>query len=431
MRKKYLEENPTTKEFKLPGSAHYDMPKGIKRRSFVNFASGKYLQNHKQLGKQLTPEGHAVRFSYFFTAAAMLMNETQEFDLVSDLNATWDHMVQKRMYVTGGIGSLPLIEGFGRDYELDPEFAYCETCAAIGSLFWNWEMTLLTNQPKFADLFEWQLYNAASVGISLEGNSYLYRNPLTSKGKLLRKGWYSVPCCPSNLSRTWAALGQYIYTYSSKGLNIHQYISNNTLFPVNDGILISLNSSFPWQGQVRIQIQIKDPFRWSIVFRIPSWSERFTIFINGKEEDTSKIIHSTSNHCSTASGYSPYKARRTSITREWTDGDFIDLNFYPKIKLLKSDPKVQNRFGDTAISYGPLVYCLESSDNPEINLYDLKIDPSTLKVEQSELFGGIIVIKGKLIDSTEFTAIPYSYWANRGDSKMNVMLNTKKEFIVL
>ncbi len=127
---------------------------------------------------------------------------------IQKLRSIWEEMVTRRMYVTGGIGSLPLSEGFGRDYELDPEVAYAETCAALGSMFWNHEMGRLTGEAQFEDLYEWQLYNAASVGIGRDGCSYFYNNPLTSKGEIARAGWYDIPCCPSNLSRVWASLGK-------------------------------------------------------------------------------------------------------------------------------------------------------------------------------------------------------------------------------
>ena len=122
----------------------------------------------------------------------------------------------RRMYVTGGLGALPFTEGFGRDYELDPEYAYAETCAALASMFWSREMALLTGRPRYDDLFEWQLYNAASVGIGMDGRSYFYNNPLACRGGLTRAGWYLVPCCPPNLSRTWASLGEYLYHEDEK-----------------------------------------------------------------------------------------------------------------------------------------------------------------------------------------------------------------------
>ena len=171
------------------------------------------------------PVGHSVRFAYLETAIAMLARETGDATLVPALEQAWEHMVTRRMYVTGGIGSLPGMEGFGNDYELDPEYAYAETCAALASLFWNWEMAQLRNQAKYSDLFEWQLYNAAAVGMGLDGTTYLYNNPLTCQGGVTRQPWYAVPCCPSNLSRTWANLSQYSYTHNEGRIFLHQYIS--------------------------------------------------------------------------------------------------------------------------------------------------------------------------------------------------------------
>ena len=153
----------------------------------------------------------------------MLARISSDQTLIPLLEQTWEHMVNRRMYITGGIGSLPVLEGFGRDYELDPEYAYAETCAALGSMFWNWEMSQLTGKSQYGDLFEWQLYNASAVGMGLDGTSYFYNNPLTCRGDVTRQKWYEIPCCPSNISRTWADLGKFLYTSSGNSIDIHQF----------------------------------------------------------------------------------------------------------------------------------------------------------------------------------------------------------------
>ena len=180
----------------------------------------------------------------------MLARESGDRSFIPTLEKVWEHMVTRRMYITGGLGSQPGLEGFGNDYELDPEYAYAETCAALASMFWDWEMAQLTNEAKYSDLLEWQLYNAAAVGMGLDGATYLYNNPLTCRGGVTRKPWYSVPCCPSNLSRTWANLRKYIYSDSKNELWIHQYISSQF---ENDFAKVELHSEFPWNGRVEIK----------------------------------------------------------------------------------------------------------------------------------------------------------------------------------
>jgi uncharacterized protein len=237
-RQAYLAEHPGERSFQVPAGNAAKKPRWITQRWYLNALRGFYAQQHAPIREQTIPVGHSVRFGYLETAAAMLHRLRPDERLLHSLEKTWDHMVSRRMYVTGGLGSLPALEGFGRDYELDPEYAYAETCAAIAGMFWNWEMTLNTGQAPYSDLFEWQLYNACAVGIGIEGDSYLYNNPLACRGGITRKAWYSVPCCPSNLSRTWADLGKYIYSAADGALWIHQYIGSQMgdfLHPAQDG----------------------------------------------------------------------------------------------------------------------------------------------------------------------------------------------------
>ncbi|MHA2073166.1 MAG: glycoside hydrolase family 127 protein [Candidatus Hodarchaeales archaeon] len=426
LKNKYLEENPEEKEFKLPELIYIAFPPRFKRRATYNYFTGKYLQNHTTIEKQITPEGHSVRFSYLMTATAMYCYEKEDLGyLVKSLEAAWNNMVTKRMFVTGGIGSLPGIEGFGRDYELDPKYAYCETCAALGSIYWNFAMLILTSEAKFADLLEWQLYNAASVGIAINGKSYLYRNPLATKGELTRKEWFGIPCCPSNLSRTWASLGQYIYSYSDEEIWVHQYIGNTTDIPLkslNSSVKIELSSSFPWNGEIQIRIHPELSQSFTINLRIPSWVEDYSIKINNNEQecnskrDVEKIV--------TASGFSPFRSKYVSFTREWKPDDLIEISFPMTIKIIQSHPKVTNDFGKHTITRGPLVYCLENIDNPHIHIFDTSIDTTSLKAEYNdEMFDGSWIIRGKTIEGTDLIAIPYIFWANRGKSEMTVMVD--------
>ncbi len=152
------------------------------------------------------------------------------------------------MAVTGGIGSLPYSEGFGRDYELNPEMMYAETCAGLGSMFWNWEMSLMTQKAAYADLFEWQLYNASLVGIGQQGDCYLYNNPLQSVEGMQRQPWFEIPCCPSSLSRTWAKLGGYLCSYQANQIWVHQFVGSEMKIPFSDPIHLKSVSELSWHG---------------------------------------------------------------------------------------------------------------------------------------------------------------------------------------
>ncbi len=265
-RTEYLTAHPEYKPSRLPPGNISKKPAGSSLRWAASALSGKFFQQHAPVRKQTEPVGHSVRFTYLETATAMLSRLSGDSSLLPALEKAWEHMVTRRMYVTGGLGSVPAIEGFGRDYELDPEYAYAETCAALGSLFWNWEMTCLTGQARYADLFEWQLYNAAAAGMGLDGKSYLYNNPLACRGGITRQPWYAVPCCPSNLSRTWANLGISIFTTEPATLKIHQYISSSTSDETGseEGSEVeytgfSMKSGLPWNGQVKHNLRSAAP----------------------------------------------------------------------------------------------------------------------------------------------------------------------------
>src|SRR5215207_1979949 len=255
LRKTYLTEHPDYASFHLPGDNYAKKPRFSKQRWYLNVFPGFYAQQHAPIRKQTVPVGHSVRFGYLETALAMILREQSDEVLLSTLEQAWERMVTRRMYITGGLGSAPEIEGFGADYELDPEYAYAETCASIASLLWNWEMTLLTNEPRYSDLFEWQLYNATSVGMGQNGDTYLYNNPLAVHGGVTRQGWYVVPCCPSNLSRTFADLGKYIYSVEENHLWVHQYISSETRLEGEEPTSIRIESGLPWSGKVKIRVK--------------------------------------------------------------------------------------------------------------------------------------------------------------------------------
>ena len=276
----------------FPGGNFTKKPRFITARWYLNALRGHYAQQHKPIRKQKVPVGHAVRFGYLETANANLCREQPDETLLSTLEQAWERMVTRRMYVTGGLGAVPGLEGFGNDYELDPEYAYAETCASLASLFWNWEMALLTKDARYSDLFEWQLYNAANVGMRQNGDTYLYNNPLEVHHGVTRQGWYVVPCCQSNLSRTFADLGRYIFSHDENDIWIHQYISNEAT--VND-VKIKVESNLPWSGKVKISVKPEMDKKFTLHLRKPSWT------MNAENDLT-------------ASGYDPREVEEESIS---------------------------------------------------------------------------------------------------------------------
>jgi DUF1680 family protein len=422
IRANYILKHPEYTPPDIPPKNQAVKPDNIQLRFTLNTLSGKYNQQHKPIRKQTIPVGHAVRFTYLQTASAILHRLTPDSDLLPTLVKAWEHMVDKRMYITGGIGSLPIIEGFGRDYELDPRFAYAETCATLGCMFWNWEMTLITQKAQYADLFEWQLYNAAAVGMGVQGRSYLYNNPLSCIGGIERQHWYEVPCCPSNISRTWADLGKYIYSYSKDQLWLHQYITNQTHIPLPSPIEIELSSGLPYNGEINLQIFPTNSTTFTLNLRIPSWAQGFSMELNGRNVSSLSQFPTIRQ---TASGYSPYTSFYLPITRTWQPGDNIKLKFPMKINTIPTHPRVQSTRHKTALTRGPTVYCLENIDNPNLNIHNLIINTSSLKAQPTfDLLGGTVLLHGQTKDGQNFTAIPYHLWANRGPSQMSVYLET-------
>ena len=428
-RQAYLTAHPEHTSFQVPQENFSKKPLTAKIRWQLSGLTGKYFQMHAPIREQTVPVGHAVRFAYLKTATAMLYRQDSDQTLLPALKKTWERMITRRMYVTGGIGSLPLLEGFGNDYELDPEIAYAETCAALGSLLWNWEMALITGEAQYSDLFEWQLYNAAAVGMGLNGDTYLYNNPLANHRGVTRRAWFQVPCCPSNLSRVWASLGKHIFTYEENEIWIHQYIGCQTEINLGTPVKINLKSSFPWNGKIRIDLDPGISTDFTIHLRIPSWAERYSIHLNG-------ISYPTQYHSpiptreTAASGYDPRKAWFLPVRRVWAPGDVLEVEFEMQIILHRASPRVHGHKNKATLTLGPLVYCLESVDNPAIDIFSAHLNSSSIVQSSSKvkflptLMGGTNVITGKTIDGKDLTFIPYLLWANRGESQMTVWINT-------
>lgn len=423
----YLAAHPDFHPYIVPKGNLSKKPRGILLRYFASALSGKYFQQHTPIRRQTVPVGHSVRFAYLETAAAMLARLTDDRSLQPAMENSWERMVLRRMYVTGGIGSLPGLEGFGRDYELDPEYAYAETCAALGSMFWNWELAQLTGQARYSDLFEWQLYNAASPGMGLDGSTYLYNNPLACRGGIERKPWYAVPCCPSNLSRTWADLGKYVYTTAAGQITLHQYFgwqAEEIPLMLKEGdasIGLEMTSDLPWDGQVYLRItRLDTPTEFELKLRRPSWAGGMRVNINGirveLEDQSAPRVDEVP-----ASGYDPRLAFFATIRREWREGDQIEIRFEMPLMLRRADPRMRDHRGLAAVTRGPLVYCLESVDHPGVDIFTTKIDPASLAaVFDPNLLNGTMKLIGKSINGEELTFIPYFLWGNRGPSQMTV-----------
>ncbi|MEM2741327.1 MAG: glycoside hydrolase family 127 protein, partial [Nitrososphaeria archaeon] len=388
--------------------------------------SAEYFIDHKPFQELNEITGHAVRALYLNCGAADIYLETGEKKIYDTLIRLWNNMVNYKMYITGGVGSRYISEAFGENYELPNERAYAETCAAIANMMWNWRMLLITGDARFADIIELTLYNAILSGISLDGTKYFYINPLMSRGKTQRQYWFPVACCPTNIVRLLASLPGYFYSTSKKGIWIHLYSTGKARVEYNGRTIeISQKTNYPWDGKIEITINPSENFEFSIFLRIPGWSDVATIFIKGK-----KIKAKPSTY--------------VEIRREWDSGDKIKLLLPMKVKLMTAHPCVTNNFNKVALKYGPIVYCLEQVDNPDIAVWNIMLIPDAKFIAryQSNLLGGVVTIKGKALAINEkewsrhlyvpldklsfkvkkvrITAIPYYAWANRAPAPMTV-----------
>ena len=416
----YLAKNPGYGDrFSLPPDNTALKPPFGQQRWFLNMAAGKYFQQHKPFREQTVPVGHAVRFAYLETAVAMLYQEKHDETLLKTLQQAWDHMVNRRMYITGGVGSLPNIEGFGRDYELDPFYSYSETCASLAVIFWNWQMSQITVQAKYADLTEWQFYNGAAVGLGQDGTSYLYNNPLSCRRGVSRRSWFKCACCPSNISRTWADLAKYLFSFKDGDIWVHQYIGCNWSADQRPGI--NLVSGLPWTGKVAIELLLDQTSKFSIHLRIPSWSSGVKVRVN----DAEWPVTPPPSHPPrlTASGYDPGESWYLTINRAWSPADRVELEFQMPIKLRFTHPKVRSTRGKASVTRGPIVYCLESIDNPDLDIFTAVPDPESLQPHFSkDTFGGIYLIQGLTLQGQPLVFLPYYLWSNRGPSQMTTYL---------
>ncbi|MGB9805201.1 MAG: glycoside hydrolase family 127 protein [Thermoproteota archaeon] len=408
----------------------------IDQRGHGLIGGSKNLIDHKPFIELDEIVGHAVRSVYLNCGATDIYMETGEETLLNALMKLWRNMTERKMYITGGIGSRYEGESFGDNYELPNEEAYCETCASVASIMWNWRMLLITGDARFSDLIELTLYNAALSGISLDGKHYFYVNPLESHGNHERQKWYSCACCPPNIARLLASLPGYFYSTSDEGIWVHLYAKSEAKIELESSTVnIVQETNYPWDGEVLLKVEPEEESTFSIFLRIPSWSKLATIRVNNEE----KQVYET--------------GRYIEIRKKWKRNDEIRINFHMDIDRIFSNENVINNLFKVAIRRGPIVYCIESIDNPNLNIFNLSLPlDSELKVRWvPNLLNGVNVIEGEALyydfnalgeklyvsnsdltkssKKVKFTAVPYYAWANRGKSNMLVWIKISKNLL--
>ncbi|HEY0074996.1 MAG TPA: beta-L-arabinofuranosidase domain-containing protein [Abditibacteriaceae bacterium] len=404
-----------------------------------------YHQDHEPLRDQKRMTGHAVRHVYLCAGGADLVAESGDEAILAALHRLWQNMVYRQMYVTGGIGSRYEGEAFGRDFELPNERAYTETCAAIGSVMWNWRMLQLEADARFADLMELALYNGVMAGISLDGENYFYQNPLADDGTHRRQPWFGCACCPPNIARLLSQLPGYFYSVSDEGIWAHFYGQSTAhiALPGGGSVVLKQHTKYPFEGEIEIEISALEDVpaerEWTLFLRAPLWCSSFhKPKINGKSADVSKPKSGGANYL--------------SLHRAWAKGDRVSLSFPMPVQRLEAHPYAAENQGRVALMRGPLVYCLEGADHRGHDLRDFVL-PNRARIETDErpfLLGGITVLTAPLehcplnddyhemlyfthqvrprkcaTQSAEMTAIPYYAWANRAPGQMQVWIRTR------
>lgn len=358
---------------------------------------------------QLTDiSGHAVRCMYLYCGMADVAALTGNKSYLAALDRLWDDIVLRNMYITGGIGSSHHNEGFTTDYDLPNREAYCETCASVGMVLWNHRMAQLTADAKYVDVLERSMYNGALAGTSLAGDLFFYVNPLEADSTIHRLPWYGTACCPSQISRFLPSIGNYIYGESDRALWVNLFIGSTARTTI-DGTEVTLTQKtrYPWQSRVELTCTADKPLNRELRVRIPAWCRKYTIEIDGRRQKLR-----------TDKGYAVIPACPV--------GKKIVLQMDMPVRMEAADPHVKADIGKRAVMRGPLVYCIEETDNrPAFD--SLTLSPSTsfsLKPAPDGL-DGIEAIEARTAGQT-MTMIPYYAWCNRERGKMKVWINLAK-----
>jgi uncharacterized protein len=384
-------------------------------------------------------EGHAVRAMYACCGATDYYLETGDQTYWKTLTTLWEDLSQRQMYITGGVGARSDGEAFGDAYELPNSQAYGESCAAIGNMMWNWRMLAASGEAKHADVIERALYNGINSGMSLDGTTYCYRNPLAfnpESGEQIRNPWYDTTCCPPNLERTFASLPGYFYSTSKDGLYVHLYDNSTLDWHLENGTPLKVvqKTNYPWEGAVKLTVSPSEPADFAMNVRIPGWAKGTKVAVNGKAVEGAK------------------SGEYLTIQRRWSPGDTITLVLPMGAEIVASNPRVEENLGRVAVQRGPIVYCMEGLDqNAAVANFSevaIVVNPKSLKAFEVEhkpkLLEGVTVLKhgGAVHDGASekgalyteassappktraesLTLIPYYAWANRKPTEMVVWI---------
>ncbi len=399
--------------------------------------AGPYNQSQAKVVDQTEAVGHAVRATYMYSGMADVAALTGDAAYVKALDRIWEDVAGTKLYVTGGIGARAAGEAFGSRYELPNMTAYNETCAAVGNDYWNHRLFLLHADARYIDVMERTLYNGLISGVSLDGKSFFYPNPLESNGQHKRSPWFGVACCPGNITRFLASVPGYVYAQRGDQLYVNLFVASSAEIKMDNGrtLRMTQETRYPWEGSVKMTVHPDQADKFAINIRIPGWARNEPVpsdlyrFADKVTESAVVKVNGKTAPMQLTKGY-------VTLDRMWKAGDTIELSLPMPVRRVEANSAVAADKGRVAIQRGPLVYTAEWVDNPNGKVRNLML-PDTAKLTAAydpNLLKGVTVITGRAISLStnaagkvlkteqKVTAIPYYAWANRGPGQMMVWI---------
>lgn len=405
---------------------------------------GEYSQDHIPVIHQKEAVGHAVRAGYMYAGmtdiAALFMDEAYS----QAVSAIWENVVNRKLYLTGGIGARHEGEAFGKDYELPNLTAYNETCAAIANVYWNYRMFQLFGDAKYIDVLERSLYNGVLSGVGIDGKTFFYPNPLecnmqfrfNSGGSLTREPWFDCSCCPTNVCRFIPSVPGYVYAKKDMEIYVNLYMTSSTKIKLSENISIGISQEtlYPWDGKVKISLTSEKKSAFIMKIRIPGWAQNRPVpgdlytYLDSESSSPDILVNNERIAFEISQGYAV-------LERVWDPGDVIDLSFPMTVRRTEANSQVLDCQGKVALERGPIVFCFEGNDNTDGLSGWILPDSTSFKSDfQENILGGIVTLTGNVLTTKEgqlkpvkATAIPYFAWNNRGANEMAVWIGRKSE----
>lgn len=441
-KKEYLE----TAKYFIEERGHFG---GYDPKNPDPFKNGAYWQDHIPVAQQKEAVGHAVRAGYLYAAVADVAALTNDTQLLAAIDSIWQNVVEKKLYLQGGVGAVGSGERYGENYELPNATAYNETCAAIANVYWNHRMFLLHGDSKYMDILEKMLYNGLISGVGMDGNSFFYTNAMEIKDMYQHKdmeagrsGWFTCSCCPTNVTRLIPSIPGYVYAQNGKDIYANLFISGTTSLTVEKKpVVIEQQNNYPWDGKLIFKVSPKSSAEFALRIRIPGWAQNSAIpsDLYSFQTTSEKKVEITINNQVT-----PYVLDKgfAVLNRKWKKGDIVEVNLPMEVRRVVANVQLKDDLGKVALQRGPLIYCAEWTDNNgKVSNLIVPDNVSFTSEFKPTLLNGVTIIKGEVpaIEISDeqrvstanrpFVAIPYYTWAHRGKGEMMIWFPSKVKYV--